>query len=204
MVFCLAKSFVPRVLIDFEIFQYQFAPNCIRRRGRDEAPPCVGGDHLCARPRYIYIFLQDRGPTEWPTIANSFSPPPSPSPEEGRVRLPPSSSSSSSFLSSPPPRFLSSRFIFRALIASSLCLPFSYWRHVILLLPLPLPPPGSAASAIDDFFKQQRILIAVLSPQILAIITGGQWGRSDTSLRPGSVRIKFSVRNSLKIIFPEI
>lgn len=106
--------------------------------------------------------------------------------------------------SSPPPRFLSSRFIFRALIASSLCLPFSYWRHVILLLPLPLPPPGSAASAIDDFFKQQRILIAVLSPQILAIITGGQWGRSDTSLRPGSVRIKFSVRNSLKIIFPEI
>lgn len=155
----------------------------------------------------LYIFLQDPGPTEWPTIANSSPPPSSSLPpprreESGSLPLPPPPPSS------PPPPPLSlfpfyfSRFNrFLPLFTVLLLAP----RHP----PSPPPPPpslppGSAASAIDDFFKQQRILIAVLSPQILAIITGGQWGRSDTSPRPRSVRIKFSVRNSLKIIFPEI
>lgn len=147
MVFCLAKSFVPRVLIDFEIFQYQFAPNCIRRRGRDEAPPCVGGDHLCARPRYIYSSRIQGRRNGRPSRILSPPPPPLSLPRGGK------SPAASLFLLLllpllPPLRFLSSRFIFRALIASSLCLPFSYWRHVILLLPLPLslplplPPPG--------------------------------------------------------------
>lgn len=139
MVFCLAKSFVPRVLIDFEIFQYQFAPNCIRRRGRDEAPPCVGGDHLCARPRYIYSSrIQGRRNGRPSRI---LSPPLlSPSPEEGRVRLPPSSSSSS-FLSSPPPLslfpFYFSRFNrFLPLFTVLLLAP----RHPPSPAP-PLPPP---------------------------------------------------------------
>lgn len=141
MVFCLAKSFVPRVLIDFEIFQYQFAPNCIRRRGRDEAPPCVGGDHLCARPRYIYSSrIQGRRNGRPSRIRPP--PPPLSLPRGGKSPAP----SLFLLLLLPLLRFLSSRFIFRALIASSLCLPFSYWRHVILLLllplPLPLPPPG--------------------------------------------------------------
>lgn len=120
MVFCLAKSFVPRVLIDFEIFQYQFAPNCNTERGA--TGPCVGGvDHLCASTVRVY-FLQDLGPTECRPSRILFSLPIPPGGGKGPV---PSSFSPLSL-----PSF-SSRFIFRALIASSLCLPFSYWRHVI-------------------------------------------------------------------------
>lgn len=117
MVFCLAKSFVPRVLIDFEIFQYQFAPNCNTERGATGA--------LCRWRRSLVcvhrarIFSPGSRTDGMPTIANSFFPP-----------HPPRSPAPSSFSPLSLPSF-SSRFIFRALIASSLCLPFSYWRHVI-------------------------------------------------------------------------
>lgn len=135
MVFCLAKSFVPRVLIDFEIFQYQFAPNCNTERGG----PCVGGvDDLCASTVPVY-FLQDLGMA---TIANSFFPPPPP------IRR---GEGSGSLLFLPPPLFFSSRFIFRALIASSLCLPFSYWRHVISS-----SSPSSSAAGFRRFGERHR------------------------------------------------
>lgn len=117
MVFCLAKSFVPRVLIDFEIFQYQFAPNCNTERGATGA--------LCRWRRSLVcvhrarIFSPGSRTDGMPTIANSFFPPHTPR-----------SPAPSSFFPLSLPSF-SSRFIFRALIASSLCLPFSYWRHVI-------------------------------------------------------------------------
>lgn len=117
MVFCLAKSFVPRVLIDFEIFQYQFAPNCNTERGATGAPCRWRRSLVCVhRAR---IFSPGSRTDGMPTIANSFFPP-----------HPPRSPAPSSFFPLSLPSF-SSRFIFRALIASSLCLPFSYWRHVI-------------------------------------------------------------------------
>lgn len=117
MVFCLAKSFVPRVLIDFEIFQYQFAPNCNTERGATGAPCRWRRSLVCVhRAR---IFSPGSRTDGMPTIANSFFPP-----------HPPRSPAPSSFSRLSLPSF-SSRFIFRALIASSLCLPFSYWRHVI-------------------------------------------------------------------------
>lgn len=120
MVFCLAKSFVPRVLIDFEIFQYQFAPNCNTERGATGA--------LCRWRRSLVcvhrarIFSPGSRTDGIPTIANSFFPPHPPRRGKGSGSLLFLPLSLSSF---------SSRFIFRALIASSLCLPFSYWRHVI-------------------------------------------------------------------------
>lgn len=120
MVFCLAKSFVPRVLIDFEIFQYQFAPNCNTERGATGA--------LCRWRRSLVcvhrarIFSPGSRTDGMSTIANSFFPPHPPRRGKG--------SGSLLFLPLSLPSF-SSRFIFRALIASSLCLPFSYWRHVI-------------------------------------------------------------------------
>lgn len=46
-------------------------------------------------------------------------------------------------------------------------------------------------------------MIAVLFPQILAIITRRTIGTQRYTIY-GRVRVKFSVRNSLKIIFPEI
>lgn len=139
MVFCLAKSFVPRVLIDFEIFQYQFAPNCNTERGATGA--------LCRWRRSLVcihrarIFSPGSRTDGMPTIANSFFPPHPPRRGKG--------SGSLLFLPPLPPLFLFpfyfSRFNrFLPLFTVLLLAP----RHLLLLLHCRVTPLRRAPSTI--------------------------------------------------------